>query len=574
MVAALRAHQRHHAVMPRQRNVSYAALTFTQNEIPIADARHIVVLQGSHSRSVSELLNKRHRALFTRCDLLVVGLNDSTATGRQSLLVDLPNTLRRVAARHAILLHGPIPCSQKSQPFAIFRGFAVAEQCWHDEWIRLVSAGVIEGALCHDVRGGERWCTGMLAVPSLCRTKSNSNVPALLHGPGAPVTIGLPSRGPWLERPIMRNARYFTAFNCDRRICLAFKNGVEEDWVGAFISTDGLHFAAEPSLLMPASWNGLHATHNMALLREENGGFLLAGGRFIRANSSWMRQQVIKGRLHRHAALAGFDGIHIVRGHGWRFVAADTDDELASSFMKEPLLPVYRQSRSQWQHVGLAVSGRHAGCSDARDPMRMPWVTSDACEFDGRLSLVHFRGSYWLYTRLNTGSHGQRFVAVTTSTDLRIGSWGQFQRIHLRGYNVQQGEIYFFLVEVNPARSDTLVAFFPLVHRLRSCVAASVSSDGVNWSTPTPLAACETRGERALDHPAQGLVRLERNASSVALYIQRRIVSLAADKLTPRPLRHTLLTSTEQLLGATYLVRHEIPLKRLAEWTAAQLRAL
>ena len=41
-------------------------------------------------------------------------------------------------------------------------------------------------------------------------------------------------------------------------------------------------------------------------------------------------------------------------------------------------------------------------------------------EADGRLSLAHFRGRFWLFARANYGAHGQRAVQAVARTALRF----------------------------------------------------------------------------------------------------------------------------------------------------------
>ena len=71
-----------------------------------------------------------------------------------------------------------------------------------------------------------------------------------------------------------------------------------------------------------------------------------------------------------------------------------------------------------------------------------------ACEFDGRLTLVHFRGEYLLYARANTGLRGQRFVQLTRSVDAT--AWSPFELISIDGYSYERGNIYFWAAQVNP----------------------------------------------------------------------------------------------------------------------------
>ena len=165
------------------------------------------------------------------------------------------------------------------------------------------------------------------------------------------------------------------------------------------------------------------------------------------------------------------------------------------------------------------------------------------CEFDGRLALVAFKGELLLFVRANLAAAGRRHVQVTrmraaeadgvldmdNGTAARRGwrsrwpsarssargsgahdeadreqdrldgrnaghsrdgtRWAPFKTVHLGGYDAT-GDVYFFAAQVNPAHNGSLVAIFPLVHRLRACLAIAASYDGVHWSRVTPLLSC------------------------------------------------------------------------------------
>ena len=99
----------------------------------------------------------------------------------------------------------------------------------------------------------------------------------------------------------------------------------------------------------------------------------------------------------------------------------------------------------------LTVRGDHPGCVERRDASALlqAGVPSGACEFDGRLSIAHFRGRYWLYARANLGATGQRHVQVTSSADGRI--WSPFELLTLAGYTPSHGDVRC------PTRSHTVI---------------------------------------------------------------------------------------------------------------------
>ena len=79
------------------------------------------------------------------------------------------------------------------------------------------------------------------------------------------------------------------------------------------------------------------------------------------------------------------------------------------------------------RNVRNVINGSHPGCLEGRD--WLPYLrdhqgggSSRACEFDGRLSLLHFKKRFWLFARQNPATHSQRFVQVTVfRVRVRIG---------------------------------------------------------------------------------------------------------------------------------------------------------
>ena len=128
------------------------------------------------------------------------------------------------------------------------------------------------------------------------------------------------------------------------------------------------------------------------------------------------------------------------------------------------------------------------------------------CALDGRLSAVSFRNQTLLYARANVKPQGGgRFVQVARQDEL---GWGAFSAIHILDYDMFEGDIYMFYVNVNPANSSTLLALFPILDRgkNRSSIAMSLSEDGVWWSSVVDLiATVPSYGGRTFDHPVDGL---------------------------------------------------------------------
>ena len=95
------------------------------------------------------------------------------------------------------------------------------------------------------------------------------------------------------------------------------------------------------------------------------------------------------------------------------------------------------------------------------------------CEYDGRLSVLWFKGKLLLYARANVkprggGRYVQLAIASSESSDTGCAeqsgskSFGPFSLINLMGYDMYQGNIYTWSVSVNPVDQDSLLALFPI----------------------------------------------------------------------------------------------------------------
>ena len=213
----------------------------------------------------------------------------------------------------------------------------------------------------------------------------------------------------------------------------------------------------------------------------------------------------------------------------------------------------------------LTISGTHAGCVERRDEAALRWVgvPSGACEYDGRLSLTHFRGRYWLFARSNLATTGQRFVQAMSSSDLR--TWSPFHLLSVEGYAPAHGDIYFFAVQANPVDAESMVAIFPLVHRGRACICISFSRDALSWSRPRPLLRCAAAGERSIHQPAMGFLK---RGESVLLYVHENVPSIREDARTPEVQKvrlHRLMARSK--CCEPRIVRYAIPVATLVRWT-------
>ena len=275
------------------------------------------------------------------------------------------------------------------------------------------------------------------------------------------------------------------------------------------------------------------------------------------------------------------------------------------------------RSEAPWHGVRRLFDGLHPGCSEgrherARDATQQQPAecrrergstvprhcrrTAAPCEFDGRLALAELEGTgtangaaahgstaaqsrrrqekageggrrrekvhgststqgrLLLYARENP-SWGNRFVQASTSTD-GGASWGPFERIVIDGYDLREGNIYFFAPVAVASR--LLLAVFPVVHKRRACLAVTASRDGLRWCAPAPLlpeCGADLEGQRAFDHPAASFVS---RGSELILYVQRDVPGIGHPDQGERP------SSRVEL--------YAIPRRSLVEWATRSLR--
>ena len=116
--------------------------------------------------------------------------------------------------------------------------------------------------------------------------------------------------------------------------------------------------------------------------------------------------------------------------------------------------------------------------------------------------------------------------------------------------------------------SGSLLAVAPVVHRLRGCLALTLSVDGRNWSSLQPLLPCHAYGERASHQPVAGGVTLD--GGTVSFWVHRSVPSISFGALTPEPLKVYRHRSQPPANVAIY----KMPAERLRKWTRRALASL
>ena len=160
-----------------------------------------------------------------------------------------------------------------------------------------------------------------------------------------------------------------------------------------------------------------------------------------------------------------------------------------------------------WGPRSISLEGHTAGCIEQRAKF------FGHCEFDGKLSAVHFRARVLLFARSNTArGGGGRHVQVTESSADSAhdpASWSRFRLVNIPGIAAgslslvsPSANVYFLNVQV---WRDVLFGFFPAVlppsSKLPPGIYATSSLDGVHWARPQLLVRTRHICDRTLAHP-------------------------------------------------------------------------
>lgn len=529
-----------------------------------------------------------------------------------------------------------------------------AVRCWSSLFSELAAAHSLLEAGCRDVAlnstdgsgdvpsATHRTCFARVNAGSLCASRT----PPLLAKGGllraVRARVRFDSGRPSIDRLLSRSARYFIAVPCGGggdggetgvngrskrgagrgsgppsawQVCLLFKDAPYENWVGGVASDDGLRFTGVPLLVLPhllrVTESELRAsgqqkgrlrtrlaslTHNVAVLAEPDGSFLLVGGKYHvhrpvgNGNTGiWMIQarRNVSGLTKSAATTAGaastaarlpllsaWSGTPVGLLHD-ALLAANNGTSSLHEITKGGRLwslkraqPSLLESRHLVMKPRLLITGHQKGCVERRSAEIAHWIIGRACEYDGRLSVARHPtdGRLLLYSRANLASHGQRFVQLTSSDD-GGETWSRFRLVKLDGFEPSSADVYFFSVHRNPAHNQSLLAVYPLVQHFQGCLCLSVSLDGRRWSKPDPLARCGVAGERATSQNAAGFIE---RGGVVDLYVHEGVPGIQVDASTPLSL-HKFWSRHER---ESRLSRFTVPLAALRLWTEEALKGL
>ena len=362
--------------------------------------------------------------------------------------------------------------------------------------------------------------------------------------------------------------RYFTLLECERKLCLVFKNTVESSRIhfAHVDASDGLHFELSthqtphnrhpiPDVLFDGSElvdeRDKHSerlmAHNVAVLRlpsskqsSREGEYIFVGGLGPQGGRSPSRQR---------------EGIRVTSGTGWPW------------------------RKKRYSAPTIALTGyAPTRCLDRRPSrmhLRKEVDQAAACEFDGRLSLVQHQGTFRLFARANLhegAMSGGRYVQTTSTTD--VARWVEpWQPICIRGLRPGTADLYFFAAQTNPIEPSSLLALFPLSHPPHACIGLSFSRDGIEWSRPLVLLrshlgwriqTADGTGQiewRAEDHPVAGLFLASVNGTQEKeawIYVQHAVHGMSMRKALTRP----------------HVARYRLSGARLLNLTVTALRSL
>ena len=297
-------------------------------------------------------------------------------------------------------------------------------------------------------RSNELRASALLAAQQQLAEENQSWTGVSLCTAPAPL---ITSRGQLVGPTWKRSWRYYSVFECGNarlphRVCLTFKTMGKAARVSRLVSSDGSSFGPpEDVLRLPDEWQEQMFVHNMAIIRLGEDEYAMVGGKQGFVSRSGCRDHVqcrangSEGAFHRAHGRCAFVSSRDAAGTHWRAVGRDchaqgfrvrgnasrTPLECRYASRQECLVPDDRGQPAHrgsmvpavgirlargrglpWDATRWTLPGRPvitgtspSGCVDRRPPYTgYPRVT--ACEFDGRLSVVHHRGAYHMYARV------------------------------------------------------------------------------------------------------------------------------------------------------------------------------
>ena len=201
---------------------------------------------------------------------------------------------------------------------------------------------------------------------------------------------------------------------------------------------------------------------------------------------------------HNTAFLKNESELVSIGGQNNRRVALSACKNKTTSKVNVGLWMSRMNTNSTWHNFKHIVSNQR--CKDMRNS---GYLASDhRCEFDGRLSIVKYNNTYFLYGRHNPMPSRGRHVLVSKTHDLN--KWNNFELVHVSDVRRHvDNEIYTFYA-FNDLVKPRLLSLYPLIRRGKATISLSCSTDGVRWNSPLVLFNTSIVNGRVKDHPVHG----------------------------------------------------------------------
>lgn len=173
--------------------------------------------------------------------------------------------------------------------------------------------------------------------------------------------------------------------------------------------------------------------------------------------------------------------------------------------------------------VGWSGSKSQTRCVEERPHL------PNVCEYDGKLSVLRYRGRFLAFARSNLHAHGGRHVQVSSSLSGRSG-WSPFEQLRFDGYaTAPSNNLYYASVRAvptgQPSCEHVLLGLLPGAVDGRGGVYASMSADGVRWGALRRILTSEVHASwRTSDHPVDGsLTATDANNGQLSVVIEHYV---------------------------------------------------